>query len=81
MRKKIGLFAAISTFLLICIAFAGVVEAESIQQQSTSAFGTFLEDISDWFPGFLLVQLLKGVLALIMVLLILFDLIDPEETL
>jgi len=31
-----------------------------------------------WYPGFLIVQLIKGVLAFIIVLLILFDIIEPS---
>ena len=33
--------------------------------------------LTNWFPGFLIVQLIKGVIAFILVLLILFDIIEP----
>lgn len=38
-------------------------------------------ETTDWFPGFIIVQIIKGIIAFIVVLLILFDLIDPEEEL
>ena len=31
-----------------------------------------------WYPGFLIVQLIKGIAAFILVILILLDIIDPE---
>ena len=34
-------------------------------------------NIPTWYPGFLIIQLIKGIFALILVLLILFDLIEP----
>ncbi len=80
MRKIMGFAALICAVFLVGIAFSGVVEAESIQKQSLASFPEFLSDISDWYPGFLIVQLIKGVVALILVLLILLDLIEPEET-
>jgi len=35
-------------------------------------------DLPVWFPGFLIVQLIKGVIAFVIVLLILFDIIEPS---
>ncbi len=34
---------------------------------------------SSWYPGFLIVQLLKGIMAFFMILLILFDIIEPDS--
>jgi hypothetical protein len=75
---------------IISVSFQGALSAESLQQSSyvskheLSEFSIF--DISNieinehmplWYPGFLLVQLVRGVIAFIIVLLILFDLIEP----
>ncbi len=38
----------------------------------------FNRELPTWFPGFLLVQLIKGVIAFILVLLILFDIIESS---
>jgi len=77
---------------VILVSFQGALSAESLQQSSyvlkndLSEFSIF--DISNseineymplWYPGFLLVQLVKGVMAFIIVLLILFDLIEPTQ--
>lgn len=77
---------------IILVSFQGALSAESLQQSSyvlkndLSEFSIF--DISNseineymplWYPGFLLVQLVKGVMAFIIVLLILFDLIEPTQ--
>ncbi len=80
MRKTMGFIALSCTVFLVGIAFSGVVQAESIQKQSLASFPQFLNDATDWYPGFLIVQLIKGVAAFILVLLILLDLIEPEET-
>lgn len=40
-------------------------------------FLSYLSMPTGWFPGFLIVQLIKGIIALIIILLILFDIIEP----
>lgn len=35
------------------------------------------DDLPTWYPGWLIVQILKGIIALILTLLILLDLIEP----
>jgi len=80
MKKIMGFGALICAVFLVGIAFSGVVEAESIQKQSLKSFPQALTNATDWYPGFLIVQLIKGVVAFILVLLILFDLIEPDET-
>lgn len=37
----------------------------------------FSQEDSSWYPGFLIVQLIRGVLAFFVVILILLDLIEP----
>ena len=34
-------------------------------------------ELSTWFPGFLIVQLIKGIIAFFVVLLVLFGIIEP----
>jgi len=76
--------------VLIFVSFQSVVSAESLKQSSniykrevseSSIFNSYNleidEHISLWYPGFLLVQLVKGVMAFIIVLLILLDIIEP----
>ena len=79
-------------FSLILIFFQGAVSSESLQKSTFSSIMDHIifSDIANekhfdlngmlpqWYPGFLLVQLVRGVIAFIVVLLILFDLIEPS---
>lgn len=85
-----------SIIFLTLISFQSVVYAESLNKtevssqlkrpisQSEFEFDSYKFDDQtrpSWFPGFLIVQLIKGVTAFIIVLLILFDIIEPNKLL
>jgi len=93
--KKIIIFYCLSAILILIFAsFSSIASAQATQLitrnkaisdilfQKTGITDDELEEKtseSQWFPGFLLVQIVKGIAALILILLILFDIIDPEE--
>jgi len=55
----------------------------SISKLNRNSIDKCTEDFSQedptWYPGFLIVQLVKGILAFVVILLILFDIIEPEK--
>lgn len=81
-------------FSLFFLCLQAIVYAEStshltqfskIQQQllktdSQNDWRTlFSEEHPSWYPGFLIVQIIKGVIAFILIILILLDIIEPDE--
>lgn len=94
MKKTIVVFSIASVLIMILAAFPSVIAGKTIQPKNEDSYlFSLLKEKTDfndeeignivskakWYPGFLIVQLVKGVLALIIVLLILFDIIEPEE--
>ena len=93
MIKKIKIYGTIfviTLFLTINIAgvqaqgnqsLSSIFQQFSLTKQGEHLSSTItdynLDNYSKWFPGFLLFQLLKGILAFIVILLILFDIIEP----
>lgn len=88
------LIICISISCLFLVSLQSVVHGDSLNKiEALSQFENLmsqsnfeLNDFSGndqehplWFPGFLIVQLLKGVMAFILVLLILFDIIEPTN--
>lgn len=96
MKRKLIALSIISTLLLVFASFSSVACAQNITAEAqetndkdktpTQIKLDLLESIKEkntnekWFPGFMLVQLVKGVLAFFLVLLILLDIIEPENT-
>lgn len=51
--------------------------SESNSELSQDSFEIQNSELSTWFPGFLIVQLIKGIIAFFVVLLVLFGIIEP----
>ena len=83
--KKIIVFGCIlASVLMITISLNPVVGAKTskvnnLLDQIQSYISNDDETKPTWFPGFLIVQLIKGVLAFFIILLMLLDLIEPES--
>jgi len=71
--KKISIIVSIaSALLLVLVSLPTIAKEQAIfneEQENT-------ED-AKWYPGFLIVQLMKGAIALVLILLILLDIIEP----
>lgn len=96
MRFVNRIIIVFSIIFLTLVSFQSVVYAESLNKTEVSSqlkrpilqsyfkFDSYkLDDQTHplWFPGFLIVQLIKGVMAFIIILLILFDIIEPNKLL
>ncbi len=87
MKKTLILISMGAAFLLVLATFPSVVASQNIKyekinnEDESKILETAKEENTKtkWFPGFILVQLLKGVFALILTLLILLDLAEPEN--
>ena len=92
MKKIIVICSIAATLLLIIAAFPSAAETQIIKSKNENKFlndplkqktGLTIEDAKEkisgakWYPGFLIVQLIKGCVALILILLILLDIIEP----
>jgi len=88
-RLTIGLIIGCLLFL----GLQNIVYAEPINNELLSHFKSLISQ-SDrelnqydqynqsepvWFPGFLIVQLIKGIIAFILIILILLDVIEPTN--
>ena len=89
MKKSLVIFSIASVLLLV---FASLPSTAKVQRPTfeSSLLSKYLDEETieqikenseepKWYPGWFIVQLLKGAAALILVLLILLDLVEPEE--
>ena len=80
----ISLSAAI--FLVIASFPSSLATNENIDKKLGGNNLDILEQIKDekhntkWFPGFILVQLLKGIIGFVVILMVLLDLAEPDDS-
>ena len=80
----ISLSAAI--FLVIASFPSSLATNENIDKKLGGNKLDILEQIKDekhntkWFPGFILVQLLKGIIGFVVILMVLLDLAEPDDS-
>ncbi len=93
MENNLVIISISAAFLLVLASFPLVVSTQNIEDKAANSKDKvqnqikldLLESIKEkntntkWFPGFMLVQLVKGVLAFFLVLLILLDIVEPEN--
>ncbi len=79
--KKTILIAILFSMILIISTFPNVSASQYKREEIEKKIDEITKENkeSKWFPGFIIFQLIKGAVALVLVLLILFDLIEPEE--
>ena len=66
--------------IMLCIILAMILVIASFPTVSANQKGKTEERIeAKWYPGFILVQIVKGIIALTLIILILLDIIEPEE--
>ena len=89
MRKSIIIFSITSVFLLVFASLPSTAKMQKTEIKN-SILSKYLDEETiekitenseepKWYPGWFIVQLLKGAAALILVLLILLNLVEPEE--
>ena len=80
--KKITTIAFFFSTVLILSMFTNVSASKCVTEELNEKIQKIIEEKeeSKWFPGFMIVQLIKGAIALVLVLLVLFDLIEPDES-
>ena len=89
MNKSTIIISIFSVFLLVFASFPYSAKVQKIDtkkrllsnyfDKETLEKSTEKSEKTNWFPGWFIVQLLKGCIAFILILLILLDLIEPEE--
>ena len=88
MKNKLVVVSICAAFLIIIASFPSVVASNNIEdiKETIKLDKVDLLDLiqgennsTGWFPGFMLVQLVKGVLAFFLVLMILLDLAEPAN--
>ena len=79
--KKITMVSFFFSAILILSIFTSVSASKCIKEDLNEKLEALTKKNkeSDWFPGFFIFQLIKGAIALVIILLILFDIIDPDE--
>ena len=81
--KKISIILCIAAALILTLAsFPTTAEQINIKEAKEKISSELLEKIEEskdakWYPGFIIVQLIKGAIALVIILLILLDIIEP----
>ncbi len=84
MKKKLIILSITTAFLLLITQFSTVTATKEILDEKeikTKILDYIKEKDTNtkWYPGFMIVQLIKGVLGFIVVLMILLDLAEPGE--
>jgi len=81
-KMKTGIILTLGAALILILASCSSVVGtnEKNNEKIDEILESFEENKlnSKWFPGFFIVQLIKGIMALILTILILLDMIEPE---
>ncbi len=79
--KKIMSIAVFFSAILLLSMFTNVSASKSVREELNKKINRIMDEKeeSKWFPGFIIVQLIKGAIALVVVLLVILDLIEPDR--
>ena len=86
MKNKLIMISISAAFLLVLASFPSSTATKNIVDERYRNKLELLESLKEqntnekWFPGFLIVQLIKGVIAFVLMLMILLDLAVPGDS-